>query len=429
MEVITLSEKINKGMNEHCEQVVDLLFNKGPCTLEDIMERLQKKKRTAQNVVSVLTKTGVIMKDNSTNAYTLTDKNNVINPKCDHLDGYELSSNNTVDEWIILFMLSYETIHKINIENIVKIYKKYFEDSYPLSNDKIRKIINRLIEKGYLIKQSVEHNRFEISISESAPLLTYLDDTDVFETFPNYYLNFKHAKDEGEILKEIAHKLNLVIPDYSVETFSGYIASGRFNNINEIIKNKLNDYLKLNFKKKVIDIEYFDSAGNRLNTSLHTGLLVYSVEKNAFYVFGINKNKERTIIRLDSITNTKETDKNSTIEYHNKEFIDIFNRMYSISVEESKLIEFLFQDKPYVRKKIEALCEIRGDNALIEESKAIKGWFIYKDNISGLNDFLPYIRSFGSSAVVIKPIEILNSSIKNTEKLINHYEVIINEKI
>ena len=103
--------------------------------------------------------------------------------------------------------------------------------------------------------------------------------------------------------------------------------------------------------------------------------------------------------------------------------------MYSISVEESKLIEILFQDKPYVRKKIEALCEIRGDNALIEESKAIKGWFIYKDNISGLNDFLPYIRSFGSSAVVIKPIEILNSSIKNTEKLINHYEVIINEKI
>ena len=47
---------------------------------------------------------------------------------------------------------------------------------------------------------------------------------------------------------------------------------------------------------------------------------------------------------------------------------------------------------------------------------------VYRDRIIGFNDFLPYIRSMGSSAVIIRPEPARQVMIERTKEIIDNYK-------
>ena len=185
-------------------------------------------------------------------------KKKFIKPDKNLVKKYEPVNKDIIESWFILLKIPPETSSTI---------QQLLENRKIISSEsKLREHLNYLHDKEFLKTQNTERNKTFYELSDAAPILSVIEENDAFGTFAYYYLNTGHAEDEGAILKDIAEKFSLVIPDYSIDTFSEFKTFGRFNNISNDMRKKLEDFLKLDFQKKVIEIEYLNSKNEKTTT-------------------------------------------------------------------------------------------------------------------------------------------------------------------
>ena len=122
---------------------------------------------------------------------------------------------------------------------------------------------------------------------------------------------------------------------------------------------------------------------------------------------------------LDTIKEYKTTKKRNSI-YNSAEYMDIYNEMFSLSVDELESVEVIFDNQDYIRNKINVLKSRRPQSkmTLCEDTDTI----IYTDKLRGLGDFASYIREFGRGALVTKPESLRKQMLDSAEKIINNYK-------
>ena len=293
-----------------------------------------------------------------------------------------------------------------------------------------RKDLHALIKDGYVDKKRIPYKdgiHVIYSISEKSPAVLFESEDELFD-FMTFYDTFKSSLSNTEPLESLYKK------SASIYDWDSYDASiqiyGKSNRIDKTQLNHLNNFVKHPYKTKTLDIHYLAHDG-AMEITISSGLLFYSVETNCFYLLCMNmETKSIMPLRLDHIEDIKEgTEKNK--KYRSTEFINMYDEMFSAAFEPEKThVKILFQDFGNIRERLSALHSKRKFSKLYDISplsEEIPHSIVYEDDLRGVSSFSRFLRSFGSSALVLEPSSLQNFMINSNQLILKNYEVTTDE--
>ncbi|GEM_PF-3202806 len=392
------------------------------------------------------------------------------NAGLDDIKEYDSFCKHVPEEWLIMSVMSrrydqYISFYKL-CEELDIAPAKSSEESFEVSEPKntagdygiteamLRTCLRNLEKQGYIctygkddvgtvVSETAEQsskgrhaapsNIKYYHLTESAPVLSLLSEDDIWEFCDKYAYGgiATELADDMEILNKKISGVVQDIPSFDGRTFRTF---GQKARISGRLKKKIEDFLKLPFKTRELLIRY-NVNGEMKDIRFMTGLLVFSVEKNALYLLGESE-EETVFLRFDKCDKIEEfrpgRKKKNTI-YESSKFTKMRDESWSAPAEEECEVEILFQDVPYVRFFVKELETARGNTANViypkrehkidgDDADNHDGWIIYRDKMRGVNDLLPYIRSMGASAVIIKPESKRKLVMEKTEELIEKYK-------
>ena len=336
-----------------------------------------------------------------------------------------------IRRWTVLELLHCSSI-PMSFEELCSAYSDRTFGDY--SSDTLRKDIRHLKDNGYLrmLRTKPDGARtYCYELTALAPAL--LEKRKItLERFCDFYTHSGSSNPLSETLKNIYYKACLLTNYDAQQKFPAkcHLTHGKLNLISAEIENKLNEFQKFDYKNKVLEIPYHANNGQENIFTFATGLLVYSQEKNQFYLLG-ETNGIKTILRLSNIADThniRETTISNYI-YANSEYTHIFHEMFSISLEEPMRVAVRFQKFGNIERKVRTLMSFRKHTKPTVDFEFSPEEIFYADTIRGLEDFARYLRSFGRAALVIEPPKLVER-MKNTPlRVMEAYERIgiINE--
>ncbi len=306
--------------------------------------------------------------------------------------------------------------------------KKDIDEFLPLPT--FRKDLHDLLSRGYINKKRTSYkNRIHVvySISEKSPTILFKSD-DELNDFMLFYDNFKSSFSSKKPLESLYKKLT------SIYDWEGYDNAtqiyGKLNRIDTKQLKHLNNFIKYPYKTKSLHISYLSPKG-KISSSIDSILLFYSVETNCFYLLCTEHPTENIVLfRLDKIISIKEENTENK-HYRKKDFLDIYDEMFSAEYTSQKThVKILFEDFGNIREQLVFLHNKRKSSKLYDIeplSDNIPHSIVYEDDLRGIYSFSRYLRSFGSSALVLEPAELRKLIIDSNQNILNNYEVITNE--
>ena len=404
----------------------------------DEIERVEGKRRAKSTISDNLDKLieeGYPIERGGRKGFRLSGDDGML--QYEDITGYEMLTEKMVEAWLLLFWLNEEkgffTFKRIN--------DKYLSDKIDMITDNdtgLRKRLDLLEEKGFITKSKKEdigvlltENQKAVGngtcyymISESAPLLTLISEDDALD-FGYYYTDTGYAGELRESLGEINMKLDRVFTDFPTECSGTYRTTGRLNKISDELMQKFESFLRLPFKSKAVCIDQ-KNTGVR---TIKTGLLIFSMDTNMIYLVGEQTDapqdsaRRYISVRLEDIKKATESDIPNDI-YESSLYMELYRKMIGVTTDDPEDVEIHFENQPYVRRKVEILQRLRSETAEVEypPENDTDSWIIYRDRIIGLNSAMPYIRSFGSSVVVVQPERIRCQILEKTKEIIENYK-------
>lgn len=105
--------------------------------------------------------------------------------------------------------------------------------------------------------------------------------------------------------------------------------------------------------------------------------------------------------------------------------------MFSASFEPEKThVKVIFQDFGNIKERLSALHNKRKFSKLYDISplsEEIPHSIMYEDDLRGVSAFSRYLRSFGSSALVLEPSSLQALMIQSNQIILKNYEVMTDE--
>lgn len=380
--------------------------------------------------------------DSSRSGYLLIKDENVMT--ADIPDDYVLPDKDVFNEWFIMHILQQRYDQYISLDKLKQDIDNWFVD-FEMSDNMLRKCLDRLEQLQYIEVSGKNELGTVVSLTdrewtngleyapddkefyhllESAPILSLINEDDLFKCYENFEYKGSSTElaDELEILND---KILQVLPDIDPMTADLLRTAGRKNHIPGEMKEKLEEFLKLPFKTEELMISYPFVEGEK-EIRFMTGIIVYSLEKNELYLVGESEEKLQ-LLRFDRIIEVKPGECRKNEVFLSEKYMKMFEESWSVPAEEEDDVEIRFQNVSSVRGFAEDLEEARNKtaNVVYPEEKDKDSWIIYTDKIKGINDLLPHIRSYGSSAVIIKPERIRKGMIDKTAELIEKYKEVL----
>ena len=288
----------------------------------------------------------------------------------------------------------------------------------------LRKDLFELCDKGIVEKKRFHYKggfHFVYSLTEKSPRVLFEPEEELYD-FMYYYDSFKDSL-VGSPLQSVYEKVTEIY-DWESYDISTHIY-GRINQIEKKQLDALDLLLSHPYKTNCLNIDYMGING-LISILVCPGIIFYSAETSCFYLLCINRTENMIAqLRLDRIQNiTDALEKNA--HYRSQEFQDIYEEMFSTSYSpELTHVKILFQDFGNISERIQALHAKRKKSKIYSLDTPIENLphtIVYEDDIRGLSAFSRYIRSFGSSALVVEPLELRDNLINSFKKIKKNYE-------
>jgi predicted DNA-binding transcriptional regulator YafY/biotin operon repressor len=294
----------------------------------------------------------------------------------------------------------------------------------------LRKDLHALIESGFVDKKRMQYKggiHVVYSLSEKSPAVLFESEGELC-AFLMFYDNFKRSLSNTEPLESL-YKKAASIYDWESYDSTTHIY-GRSNHIDKNQLDHLNNFIKYPYKTKTLQINYFSREGE-IDLNIAPGLLFYSIETNCFYLLCTNTtNQDIMQLRLDRIKSIHEGQTQNE-NYRASNFLTMYEEMFSAAFDSKKThVKVLFQDFGNTKERLVSLHSKRKRSKLYEikpPTDDIPHSIVYEDDIRGLSDFSRFLRSFGSSAIVLEPSELRDSMIEKNQKILKNYKEVINE--
>lgn len=219
--------------------------------------------------------------------------------------------------------------------------------------------------------------------------------------------------------------LNNELPESDNPAFnaSSRFQHGRQNSFPDEINNQLEALNKLPYETRKLNLVYSSPAlPEKLNILFSVGISFYSTETNQCYLLGKSEQKEVLLIRLDRIDFDSTTSSNKLNPFYNSPDLNqIYAEMFSVSLDEPEQVEVHFElFSQNMEDKVYALHKYRSATSQIRYSED-ENIMLYRDTIRGLSSFAHYLRSFGSSAKVIRPQKLRDMMLSSAQQVFNSY--------
>lgn len=294
----------------------------------------------------------------------------------------------------------------------------------------LRKDLRALIQDGFIEKKRMHYKggiHVIYSISEKSPAILFESEDELFD-FMSFYDTFKNSFSNTKPL-ETLYKKCANIYDWASYDSSTQIY-GKSNRIDKQQLKCLNNFVKYPYKTKTLEINYL-ARDEAMKLTISSGLLFYSVETNCFYLLCFNMdNKSIMQLRLDRIASIREGDEKNN-KYRLNTFLNIYDEMFSASFEPEKAhVKVIFQDFGNIKERLSALHNKRKFSKLYDISplsEEIPHSIMYEDDLRGVSAFARYLRSFGSSALVLEPSSLQALMIQSNQLTLKNYEVMTDE--
>ena len=293
-----------------------------------------------------------------------------------------------------------------------------------------RKDLRALIQDGFIEKKRMQYKggiHVIYSISEKSPAILFESEDELFD-FMSFYDTFKNSFSNTKPL-ETLYKKCANIYDWASYDSSTQIY-GKSNRIDKQQLKYLNNFVKYPYKTKTLEITYL-ARDEAMKLTISSGLLFYSVETNSFYLLCFNMdNKSIMQLRLDRIVSIREGDEKNK-KYRSNTFLNIYEEMFSASFEPEKThVKVIFQDFGNIKERLSALHNKRKFSKLYDISplsEEIPHSIMYEDDLRGVSAFARYLRSFGSSALVLEPSSLQALMIQSNQLTLKNYEVMTDD--
>ena len=289
----------------------------------------------------------------------------------------------------------------------------------------LRKDLQELCQMGFIEKKRKTHHEnthVVYSLSEKAPL-TLFESEDELCNFMVYYNNVYGENKATSPLASVYNKISVIC---AWDGYDSYTRNyGKAKNIEPKQLEFLNVFLKHPYKTHTLAIKY-KGKKKIIDYKIETGLIFYSIETSCFYILGYESSENNTIqLRLDSFESITDTLQPNTY-YHSTDIQKKYQEMFSSSYD-SRLthVKVLFEDFGNIIERITVLHQQRKESKLYQLEEPIEGIphsFVYEDDLRGISAFERYLRSFGSSALVIEPDDLREKIINSNNKILNHYK-------
>lgn len=299
-----------------------------------------------------------------------------------------------------------------------------------LSLPTFRKDLHSLIQDGFIEKNRTQYKggiHVIYSISEKSPAILFESEDELFD-FMTFYDTFKNSFSNTKPLETLYKKCTNIYDWTSYDSSTKIY--GKSNRIDEKQLNCLNSFVKYPYKSKTLEINYL-VCDKTIELTISSGLLFYSEETNCFYLLCFNmENKSIIQLRLDRIVSIREGDIKNRI-YRSAKYLNIYEEMFSASFDENKThVRVVFQDFGNIKERISALHNKRKSSKLYDIlplSEEIPHTIMYEDDLRGISAFARYLRSFGSSALVLEPSILQTKMIQSNQSTLKNYEVTTDE--
>jgi biotin operon repressor len=293
-----------------------------------------------------------------------------------------------------------------------------------------RKDLHALIEEGFVDKKRTQYKdglHVIYSISEKSPAVLFESEDEMFD-FMTFYDKFKNSLSNTAPLESLYKKCTHIYDWTSYDTSTQIY--GKYNRIDKDQLIHLNKFVKYPYKTKTLELNYLARDG-AMEITISSGLLFYSVETNCFYLLCMNMDNKSIIpLRLDRIATIQEG-KNKNKNYRSSVFLNMYEEMFSAAFEPEKThVKVLFQDFGNIRERLSDLHSKRKYSKLYDISplsEEIPHSIVYEDDLRGVSAFSRFLRSFGSSALVVEPSSLQNLMIQSNQLILKNYEVTTNE--
>ena len=226
----------------------------------------------------------------------------------------------------------------------------------------------------------------------------------------------------SDVLGDIDNLLSLYIDVDKYDINEYYKKIGISGNKKSKIERFLKKISKIDFKNRVLDIEY-KPAHPLIKTKNKTeeykfavGLVFYASDKDRLYLLGkkagASLSDEIIMLNSEKIVGIKESKKKSTI-YGTPEFMSAFEEMFSASLDGPFELLVEFDRFSNIETKLKRMTDIR-PNAVIKQKPGDPDKILYYEpKVRGIDDAARWIRTFGKSAKVIKP-NVLKQKMKDS---------------
>lgn len=360
-------------------------------------------------------------------------------------------SNKHIRQWLILFVISkneqatYSEIigGLLSLADSSYMYEELnFDENYTdmdiieylNSNDKIliedinqflsiptmRKDLSELCGLGLIEKKRIQYKKgihVVYALTEKSPRILFEREEELY----NFMIFYDNCKDYT--LESIQKKATEIYDWDAYDTATQIY--GKSTHIDKSQLESLNRFISFLYKERSLHIEYTGINGS-ISLQINSGLLFYSMETSCFYLLCFNVTENMIAqLRLDRITFIEELpEKNSS--YRSPEIMRIYDEMFSASYSTTlSHVKVLFQDFGNISERVNSLHKKRKNSKLYTLETPIEGiphTLVYEDDIRGLSAFSRYIRSFGSSALVIEPKELQENLKGSFSRILTNYE-------
>ncbi len=397
-------------------------------TVLEIMDLLECNRTSAYNYIKRLEESGYILTKEQIKNKVYYSLNFHENKESDAIQYYPMTAD-ILRKFTIIRELQEGAIKKEELRKHFTVYRQdglyNGEEQVPLDIKPTQyyKLLNDLIEEGEIVLDQEEQKYYLTGYS--IPLQITLNEDDLvnmqieLSTIPAgtpYY----------EQLKELYISMSLLLGSIDSDTpyIENYLTYGKKMNGFSTVTEQLKKITTYDYKNKVLQITYLSNQSQELTLPIATGMIIYSVEKDKFYLLGEDYSIEDqlarpryTIIDIAKIIDVHEKmDSHSC--FHSQFFESIFDAMFSISIEPPVNVIVEFERVANVERKVKYL-QMQRKNASIQvqENK-----ILYTDQVSGLADFANYLRRFGKSARVIEPLLLKEKMRQSVELSLARYE-------
>lgn len=388
----------------------------GDRTLEELKEKYSSSSETIKADIKYLRGQGLeidTVRSNTQNRYSIKQES------AEEAVYFEKTSSKNVRKLFLMLILqkkdgmSFADIKKAVVkysrDKNLKYYSNSEEDAGEYTFNTIRNDLKELLEEK-LIK---ERNELYY-VSSQAPLQLVLSEEDAEHVF---MLLENCAK--GSVYEKVLNGIKKKMTDSLFYETKGadenyYVYKRKYEEANRIegILNELNKYP---FETKQLEIKYKGNSDSEVTIYMSVGNIVYSLEKDRVYLLGHSKGKPM-VIAYNQIKSIRATSESNQV-FRNDFYKRLVNTMFGISVEEPVHVKVEFDNRIYIREKINRILKNRPEATVSVEGNV----FIYEDNISGMHDFARYLRGYGSGCRVLQPKKLQNILKNGAQRTLEFY--------